>query len=101
MEKLSVHNVAYHRNGIGGEGFYIVLFQDTEHNPDGRMVAIHFPHDQDIYTAILDIDQLAAGNIAFAEGNSWHGDYYHPFMTEVIRHYNQREDDQWSTKQES
>jgi hypothetical protein len=96
---ITVHDIAYHRNGVGGEGFYVVLFGDPEENPDGRMVAIHFPNDDKrLLTAVLDVDQLSAGNIAFAEGNSWRGDHYHADIQAAIQVYEQVQEQEWKAR---
>lgn len=67
---ITVKSVAYHRIGIGGAPFWVVLFEDA-----GRaMVAVAF--DDDEYAlAVLDVGLLAAGNIRFGE-NSWRYEYY-------------------------
>lgn len=79
---------AYHRNGVGGVGFYVALFNDPE---GGKMLGIHFPTDDGtIFTAVLNVDETAKGNIAFAGGNSWRGDKWHHFMsTEVVNRVDQ------------
>jgi hypothetical protein len=65
--------VDYHRNGVSGEGFYVVLFRSLPEIKQG--VAIYFPSDHS-RCAVLDVEQTAAGNVAFARGNSWRGDHY-------------------------
>jgi hypothetical protein len=81
-EIKEVHDVAYHRNGVCGEGFYIVYFT----NEQGlRMIGVCFPNDKGDFavpekfynprTAVFDVDLLADGNIKFGE-NSWRGDRY-------------------------
>lgn len=67
---LTVKQVAWHRNGICGEGFYAVLFTDAE---EGPMVAALF--DEPGYCAVFHIPRLANGNVAFGD-NSWRGDRY-------------------------
>lgn len=70
--------MAHHRNGISGRSFHVVLFDGEDGN---KMLAI-VPDDgtQEAFKAdgvecyALDINELAKGNIAFAEGNSWRGD---------------------------
>ena len=62
---------SYHRNGVCGLGFYAILFDDPE---NGRMVASLF--DEERACAVFNVDELAAGNVAFAGGNSWRGDRY-------------------------
>lgn len=69
--KLNIVSASYHRNGVGGIGFYAILFDDAE---NGRMVASLF--DEPGYCAIYKVEELVAGNIAFSNGNSWRGDNY-------------------------
>ena len=70
--KLTIIDIAYHRNGICGAPFATVLFEDT--GPEGsRKIAILF--EAEYHCAVLDVAKLAAGDIAFAS-NSWRGDHY-------------------------
>ena len=82
-----VEKLSYHRNGIGGEPFYVAIFVDEEACPSKKMLAVIF--DSTIRKmrvinhswfnptcAVFCIEELAAGNIEFAHGNSWRGDYY-------------------------
>lgn len=77
--KMGLQNIKvdYHRNGIGGEGFYPCTFEWEDH----RMVAIVF--DEPTYCAVLDIDMLAMGNITFSS-NSWRGDNFEPELRDAI-----------------
>jgi hypothetical protein len=75
--KLTIEKIAYHRNGVCGEPFKAVIFQD-----DGkRMVAVRFedePKDGGFSAprcAVFDLDLLAQGVIEFG-ANSWRGDHY-------------------------
>jgi hypothetical protein len=109
----SVHQVAWHRNGVGGEGFHAVVFDtETEHcakcngfatlginglkqtvcmscGPTSaetsatRMVAIVF--DGPGQVAVLDIAKLSdpAVGVAFGE-NSWRGDQYEAELRSAI-----------------
>ncbi len=69
---LTIQDVSFHRNGIGGMGFYVVLFRDNEEKED--MIAALF--DETGYCAVFAIDELVKKNIKFAHGNSWRGDVY-------------------------
>jgi hypothetical protein len=70
--KLNISEIAYHRNGIGGAPFAVVLFEDG--GAEGsRKVAILF--DKEYHCAVLDVAKLAAGDIAFGS-NSWRGDNF-------------------------
>ena len=79
MKKLTLVSVSWHRNGIGGEGFYAVLFDEAQ---CGRMVASLF--DKAGYCAVYQISQLNDGNIAFAQGNSWRGDEFEARLRPLV-----------------
>jgi len=40
--------------------------------------------------AVLDREQTRRGNIRFANGNSWRGDYFEPAMREAIALYEEK-----------
>lgn len=85
---LTIHEIAYHRNGVGGVGFHVVKFTCPE---AGEMVAILFeladPDHSEVqwngHCAVLNRDLLADGIIAFGE-NSWRGDQYEAELREAI-----------------
>jgi hypothetical protein len=78
--KLKIIAVAHHRNGVAGAPFDIVLF--SERGLSGsRKVGIVF--DQEAHCAVLDVDKLAAGDIAFGS-NSWRGDDYEQLLRKAI-----------------
>ena len=79
--KLSIIAFAHHRNGIGGAPFDVILFEDT--GPEGgRKLAILF--EQEGHCAVLDVDKLAAGDIAFGS-NSWRGDCFEWSLRQAVR----------------
>jgi hypothetical protein len=79
--KLTVIDIAHHRNGICGAPFDVVLFKDT--GPEAsRKLAILFERED--HCAVLDIAKLAAGDIAFGS-NSWRGDNYEPTLRRAIK----------------
>jgi hypothetical protein len=79
--KLRIIAIAHHRNGVGGTPFDVLLFKDR--GPQGsRKVAILFEEPR--CCAVLDVDKLAAGDIAFGS-NSWRGDEYESHLREAIR----------------
>lgn len=68
-----IHDIAYHRNGVFGTGFYVVLFTDIEKD---RKIGVVFPEDSNPHNAVvLSVNKLAEGDIAFGS-NSWRGDDY-------------------------
>ena len=44
--KIEVEKVDYHRNGISGEGFFVVHFQWSEHGPAQNMMGVVFRPDK-------------------------------------------------------
>jgi hypothetical protein len=82
--KLTIHEIAFHRNGICGAPFRVVLFKD--HGPEGsRKVGIVF--EQESHCAVLDVGKLAAGDIAFR----WRGDQFEPALRKAIATANAKE----------
>jgi hypothetical protein len=78
---LQIIAFSHHRNGIAGAPFAVILFEDT--GPEGsRKVAILF--EQEAHCAVLDVDKLAAGDIAFGS-NSWRGDRFEAPLRKAIR----------------
>jgi len=76
--KLRIENIQYHRNGVSGAPFHVLLFR----NPDeGRMLGIVF--QQRYHVAVFNLDKLALGDIAFGL-NSWRGDQYEPHLRKAI-----------------
>ena len=64
--------VDFHRNGICGAPFHVVVFHDHGEE-SSRKVGIVF--DSAHHVAVLDIAKLASGDIAFGS-NSWRGDVF-------------------------
>jgi len=82
-----VLEIAYHRNGVGGNGFYVIKFRHYE-NLDTTMLAIYFAEDDKAITgniAIMDINLLNQGIIG--PENKWRGDMYEPFISEAVKTY--------------
>ena len=81
--KLTIIDIAHHRNGIGGAPFTAVIFEDT--GPEGsRKIGILF--DEPYHCAVLDIAKLAAGDIAFGS-NSFRGDHYEAHLRTATADY--------------
>lgn len=76
--KLRIDSIQRHRNGISGAPFHAVTFR---HHEQGPMVAVVF--EQPHHVAVLQLDKLAAGDIAFGS-NSWRGDQFEPFLRSAI-----------------
>lgn len=80
--RIHVHKVCRHRNGVGGNGFHVVLFSFRSGGQTHRMVACVFEERGNV--AVLDIAETALGNIGFAEGNSWRGDEFESQLRDAI-----------------
>ncbi len=78
--KLTIIDIAHHRNGVRGAPFDVVLFKERDRH-GARKVAILF-EAQD-HCAVLDVAMLAQGDIAFAS-NSWRGDDYEPDLRDAV-----------------
>jgi len=85
--KLSIIASDHHRNGVAGAPFDIVLFKERGAN-GSRKIAIVF--DAPDHCAVLDVDKLAAGDIAFGS-NSWRGDDYEPYLRQAIEELERRQ----------
>jgi hypothetical protein len=77
--KLNIIDIAYHCNGIAGEPFHAVIFEDEYR--DEVKVAVLF--DSEFHCAVFDLEKLAAGNIRFGE-NSYRGDRYDALLRAAI-----------------
>lgn len=87
---INVLQVAYHRNGIGGEGFYAVLFEDAESaaaNGIGspRFVAAVF--DGPGRVAVLAVEPLVTDVGVRFGPNSWRGDHFEPILRAAIQEH--------------
>jgi hypothetical protein len=80
--KLTIIDIAFHRNGICGAPFDVALFHDGE----SRKVGILF--EKENHCAVLDAAKLAAGDIAFGS-NSFRGDNYEPHLRDAITAFHQ------------
>ena len=84
--KIKIVEASYHRNGICGDAFYAILFDNKE---NGRMIASLFEDRH--CCAVYSVPQLAAGNITFGAGNSWRGDDYDLALRPALKDYLKRE----------
>jgi hypothetical protein len=74
---IKVSEIAYHRNGISGEGFYAVTFTCPE---EGDMVATVFPEPG--CCAVLKLSLLPVVTFGI---NSWRGDHFEGEIRKAIR----------------
>ena len=87
---MKIQEVAYHRNGVSGEGFHVVTFKSDRRISQGAtrkfpdMVAVVYEERGKV--AVFDRDLLAAGVIAFGE-NSWRAEAFEPELRAAIKEY--------------
>lgn len=82
---LTIKEIAWHRNGISGEGFYAVNFIDHEQKGDGNKDA-HFlgiVFDTPGQCAVIQLNQSGEFTIQFGH-NSWRGDHYEDDLRKAI-----------------
>lgn len=72
MRIQRIIDIDFHRNGISGAPFHVILFEDKG-DEASRKVGIVFQSPQ--HVAVLDVNKLASGNITFGQ-NSWRGDVF-------------------------
>jgi len=103
--QIEIEQVDYHRNGIRGQGFYVVTFLWTDPNGDENgdneiraMVGVLFgdwSKDETKYVcdgrcAVFDRGMLGDGNMTFGH-NSWRGDRFESELVKAIEQYNNGE----------
>ena len=81
--KSNIITIDFHRNGICGAPFHVVLFEDIG-SRISRKVGIVF--EEQHHCAVLDVAKLAAGDIAF-RSNSWRGDVYEPHLRQAVEQF--------------
>ena len=90
--KMSLRSLAYHRNGVMGEGFWAVAFTLRDGNRTRRMVAAAFDtvevepgavHPCNGRLAVFDADQASEGDLSYPQ-NRWRGDNFEPTIRDWI-----------------
>jgi hypothetical protein len=80
--KLKITAAAYHRNGVAGAGFDVVLFKVAREQSRNVAIFVNAPG----HCAVLDVPLLAAGDIKFGS-NSWRGDDFEPHLRAAIQQH--------------
>ncbi len=83
--------VEYHRNGVSGTPFHVVLFDCADQGEVQHLVGVVFPNntkeDKNFpRTAVFDTEKLAAGEIGFGR-NSFRGDRFDADLRSAISSY--------------
>lgn len=84
---MNVSQVNYHRNGIGGVGFHVVLFNVLEGGAERKMFGVVFPEKGEV--AVFDLEKLGQGEVRFLH-NSWRGDVYEPQLRKAIKAHQEK-----------
>lgn len=77
--KLAITQIKFHRNGISGEPFHAVRFNDPN---EGEMLGIVF--EAKSHVAVFNLERLASGDIGF-KANCWRGDVYEPHLRKALK----------------
>lgn len=89
-----VVQVAYHRNGVGGEGFHAVIFEIVPElsssyytrSKKARQTLVASVFEGRGQVAIFDVSKLSDPTIGVAFGeNAWRGDHYEAELRAAIR----------------
>lgn len=75
---IRIEEIAYHRNGVGGNGFSVLKFTEGR----DRKLAIVFPGRGNV--AVFDRALLADDAIAWTV-NSWRGDRYEHALRDALK----------------
>lgn len=82
--KLKIDEVAYHRNGVCGNGFHAVLFR---FKPDGERREKSFlatVFDEPGNCAVISLDRISVYGVEFGP-NSWRGDWFEDELRAAIK----------------
>ncbi len=80
-EKVEIERVAYHRNGIAGNGFHVILFRQLDNTP---MMGVLFEEAGNI--AVFNRELAGQGNVDFY-ANSWRGDEFEQALRTAVAEY--------------
>jgi hypothetical protein len=83
IDEMKLTAIGYHRNGVAGNGFWVVLFRwlDSE-RVYHEMVATVFSEPGNV--AVLDTYKTVNGEITYEEGNRWDGAHFEPWLRKQI-----------------
>lgn len=82
---LKIQEIAFHRNGVCGAGFYAVRFRWTPDDSGVEESFLGIVFDGPGECAIIGLDRIASQGVEFAGGNSWRGDRFEDDLREAIK----------------
>lgn len=82
MQKIKVSAIEYHRNGVSGNGFHVVLFKSKKdgERKESNFIATVFEEVGTV--AVICLDLLP--EISMLGGNAWRGDNFEPELRKAI-----------------
>lgn len=87
MQTIEVQEIAYHRNGVSGEGFHAVRFRwETDRGVENFVGTVF---DGSGRCAVLSLDRIAESGVSFG-ANSWRGDCVEPELRRAITKWNRK-----------
>jgi hypothetical protein len=88
--RITIKELSWHRNGVGGKGFYAIHFIDHDQtgsvNKDGEFRDAEFfgiVFERESYCACIQLNQPGDFTVQFGI-NSWRGDTYKPYLRKAI-----------------
>lgn len=85
--ELKIIESSFHRNGIGGNGFYAIRFQWKPEDSDSAENFLATLFDEAGSCAVIGLDRIPSMGIAFAQGNSWRGDHFESELRQHIKEH--------------
>jgi len=82
---LKIQECSFHRNGVGGLGFYAIRFQwkpDDADDPENFLATLF---DEAGACAVISLDRIEKCGVAFAQGNSWRGDHFEKELRRIVK----------------
>ena len=89
---IKIQEIAHHRNGVGGEPFYVVRFRNAPYSKTEEHEFIAILFEQGGYCAVIAISLIDSVGVAFAGGNSWRGDVFEPELRDAIAKWEKQRD---------
>jgi len=85
MNPIDVQEIAFHRNGISGVGFYAVTFLWQPEDATGKEMFLAIVFDEPGECAVVGVDRIGTCGVKFAGGNSWRGDRFEDALRAAIK----------------
>ena len=92
QNRIRVDEVAFHRNGISGEGFHAVLFREREGRHWRKFLATVFKEPGAV--SVICVDLLPEHGVSSAN-NAWCGDHYEPHLRRAVADYTRAQEERY------